>query len=92
MLIAGAIALGFIYPVLWRRKHHPLRNDPREKRLTLVQLLSRPVGFLLLVGGFVSLGDKAASGSSASLIMVIFGVGIASLPIFFKYKPEATHA
>ncbi|WP_035358208.1 hypothetical protein [Edaphobacter aggregans] len=91
LLIAGAIALGFIYPVLWRRKHPPLRNDPREKRLTLVKLLSRPIGFLLLIAGFVSLGDKASSGSS-SLIMVVIGVGIASLPIFFKYKPEATHA
>ncbi|WP_157467266.1 hypothetical protein [Edaphobacter aggregans] len=31
LLIAGAIALGFIYPVLWRRKHHPLlKRSARE--------------------------------------------------------------
>ena len=31
-----AVGVGIVYPVWWRSKHHPYREDEREKRTRLI--------------------------------------------------------
>ena len=49
-----AVGAGIAYPVWWRAKHHPYRDDPCEKRTRLVSVTCRTVAFVSLVGFMVS--------------------------------------
>ena len=51
---AVAVGAGIVYPVWWRSKHHPYREDSREKRTRLMSVVSRTVAFVSFVGFMVS--------------------------------------
>jgi uncharacterized membrane protein len=53
-VVVLAVGLGILYPVWWRAKHHPYREDGREKRTRLVVLTCRTVAFVSLVGFMVT--------------------------------------
>jgi hypothetical protein len=53
-VVAVVVGTGIAYPVWWRSKHHPYREDAREKRTRLVSVVCRTVAFLSLVGFMVS--------------------------------------
>src|SRR6266481_1686783 len=36
IVVAVAVGTGIVYPVWWRSKHHPYREDAREKRTRLI--------------------------------------------------------
>lgn len=53
-VMAVATGVGIVYPVWWRSKHHPYREDEREKRTRLVVLSCRTAAFVSFVGFMVS--------------------------------------
>src|SRR5437773_4095341 len=53
-IVALAVGVGIVYPVWWRSRHHPYREDGREKRSRLIAVACRTVAFLSLVGFMVS--------------------------------------
>ena len=53
-VVAVAVGTGIVYPVWWRSKHHPYREDAREKCTRLISVTCRTVAFASLVGFMVS--------------------------------------
>jgi peptidoglycan/LPS O-acetylase OafA/YrhL len=53
-VVAVAVGTGIVYPVWWRSKHHPCREDAHEKRTRLISVTCRIVAFASLVGFMVS--------------------------------------
>ncbi len=53
-VVTIAVGVGIVYPVWWRSKHHPYREDGREKRTRLVVVTCRTVAFVSFVGFMVS--------------------------------------
>src|SRR5438046_8431463 len=44
-LVVVALSVGVIYPMWWRSKHHPYREDGREKRALRIAVVCRIVAF-----------------------------------------------
>jgi len=53
-IVVLAVGVGIVYPVWWRSKHHPGREDGREKRARRIAVVCRTVAFASLVGVMVS--------------------------------------
>ena len=53
-VVAVAVGVGIVYPAWWRSKHHPYREDKREKRTRLITLTCRTAAFVSLVAFMVS--------------------------------------
>jgi peptidoglycan/LPS O-acetylase OafA/YrhL len=53
-VVVLSLGVGIVYPVWWRSKHHPYREDRREKRTRRIAVACRTVAFVLLVGVMVS--------------------------------------
>jgi hypothetical protein len=72
-VVAVAVGAGIAYPVWWRSKRHPYREDAREKRTRLISATCRTVAFISLVGLMVSwvLGTD----SSAWIALVFLAAG-----------------
>jgi hypothetical protein len=85
-LLLAALGGGIIYPVLYRRKHHPMRADAHERRYTLVQLVGRTLGFIGIVGGLLALNMGTERAVAVAPFLVILGVMCASASIFFRYE------
>ena len=54
VVVGIALGVGIVYPVWWRSKHHPCREDGREKRARRIAAVCRTVAFASLVGVMVS--------------------------------------
>lgn len=54
LIVVVALSVGVIYPVWWRSKHHPYREDGREKRARRIAVVCRAVAFVSLVGVMAS--------------------------------------
>ena len=53
-IVVLAVGVGIVYPVWWRSRHHPYREDGREKRTRLIAAACRTLAFVSLVGVMVS--------------------------------------
>ena len=53
-IVVLAVGVGIVYPVWWRSRHHPYREDRREKRTRLIAMVCRTVAFASFVGVMVS--------------------------------------
>lgn len=53
-VVVLALGAGIVYPVWWRSKYHPYREDGCEKRTRLVVVTCRTVAFVSFVGFMVS--------------------------------------
>ena len=53
-VVSVAVGAGILYPIWWRSKHHPYREDRREMRTRLISVTCRTVAFVSLVGFMVS--------------------------------------
>jgi peptidoglycan/LPS O-acetylase OafA/YrhL len=62
-VVVLALGVGIVYPVWWRSKHHPYREDGREKRARRIAVVCRTAAFVSLIGAMVGwvLGSKASS-------------------------------
>src|SRR5689334_20743821 len=45
IVVVVALSVGIIYPLWWRSKHHPWRDDGREKRARWIAVICRTVAF-----------------------------------------------
>jgi uncharacterized membrane protein len=79
LIVVVALSVGVIYPVWWRSKHHPYREDAREKRTCLIAVTCRTVAFISLVGLMVSWA--LGTDSSAWIALVFLAAGITALII-----------
>src|SRR5438477_7134476 len=53
-IVVLAVGVGIVFPVWWRSRHHPYREDGREKRTRLIAVVCRTAAFVSLVGFMVS--------------------------------------
>jgi len=53
-VVVLSLGVGVIYPMWWRSKHHPYREDWREKRARRIAVVCRIVAFVSLIGAMVS--------------------------------------
>jgi archaellum biogenesis protein FlaJ (TadC family) len=74
-----AVGLGIVYPVWWRSKHHPYREDAREKRTRLISVTCRTIAFVSLVGFMVSW--VVGTDDSAWIVLVLLAAGTTALII-----------
>ena len=79
-----ALSVGIIYPVWWRSKHHPYREDGREKRARRIAVVCRTVAFVSLVGALVSWVVGSNVGSWVAL--TFFAMGAAALIVSFEVE------
>ena len=81
-VVAVALGAGIVYPVWWRSRHHPYREDGREKRTRLITLACRTVAFVSLVGVMVSW--VVGSDVSSWIALAFLAAGAASLIVAFE--------
>lgn len=78
-VVAVVVGTGIVYPVWWRSKHHPYREDAREKRTRRVSVVCRTVAFVSLVGFMVSW--VVGTDDSAWVALVFLAAGTTALII-----------
>jgi hypothetical protein len=72
-VVAIAIGAGIVYPVWWRSKHHPYREDAGEKRTRLISVTCRTVAFISLVGLMLSWALGTDSSAWTALVFLVAG-------------------
>lgn len=88
LIVLVALSVGVIYPVWWRSKHHPYREDEREKRARLVAVVCRTVAFVSLVGVIVSwvVGSSVSSWIALALFATGASAFIVGLEVEERWK------
>jgi len=81
-VVAVALGAGIVYPVWWRSRHHPYREDGREKRTRLIAVVCRTVAFVSLVGVMVSW--FVGSDVSSWIALAFLAAGTATLIVAFE--------
>jgi len=81
-VVAVALGAGIVYPVWWRSRHHPYREDGREKRTRLIAVVCRTVAFVSAVGVMVSW--VVGSDVSSWIALAFLAAGAAALIIAFE--------
>ena len=83
LVVVIGVAVGIIYPLWWRSKHHPYREDGREQRTRRIAVACRTVAFVSLVGFMVSwvVGSDVSSWIAlaflaAGVIALIVGIEV----------------
>lgn len=83
-VVALAVGVGIVYPVWWRSKHHPYREDGREQRSRCVAAVCRIVAFVSLVGFMVSL--VVGSGVSSWIALALLAAGAVAFVVGFEVE------
>jgi peptidoglycan/LPS O-acetylase OafA/YrhL len=81
-VVAVALGAGIVYPVWWRSRHHPYREDGREKRTRLIAVVCRTVAFVSAVGVMVSW--VVGSDVSSWIALAFLAAGAAALIVAFE--------
>ena len=81
-IVVLAVGVGIVYPVWWRSRHHPYREDGREKRTRLIALVCRTVAFVSSVGVMVSW--VVGSDVSSWIALAFLAAGAAALIVAFE--------
>ncbi len=81
------LAYGVIYPVRWRREHHPFRLEARERRYSMALLLGRSVGFASLMVAASCWDMSGAGPHHAAIVTTALTFLSFTFPIFMDYKP-----
>ena len=82
LIVVVALSVGVIYPVWWRSKHHPYREDRREKRARRIAVVCRTVAFLSLIGVLVSW--VVGSNVSSWIALAFLATGAAAFIVGFE--------
>jgi peptidoglycan/LPS O-acetylase OafA/YrhL len=83
-VVIVAVGVGIVYPVWWRSKHHPYREDGREKRTRLIAAACRTLAFVSLVGVMVSW--VVGSDLSSWIALAFLAVGGAAFVVGFEVE------
>jgi peptidoglycan/LPS O-acetylase OafA/YrhL len=81
-VVAVALGAGIVYPVWWRSRHHPYREDGREKRTRLIAVVCRTVAFVSAIGVMVSW--VVGSDVSSWIALAFLAAGAAALIVAFE--------
>jgi peptidoglycan/LPS O-acetylase OafA/YrhL len=81
-VVAVALGAGIVYPVWWRSRHHPYREDGREKRTRLIAVVCRTMAFVSAVGVMVSW--VVGSDVSSWIALAFLAAGAAALIVAFE--------
>jgi len=84
LVVAIAVAVGIIYPLWWRSKHHPYREDRREQRTRRLAVACRTVAFVSLVGFMVSW--VVGSDVSSWIALTFLAAGAAAFIVGFEVE------
>ena len=83
-VVVLALGVGIVYPLWWRSKHHPYREDGREKRTRLVAVTCRTVTFISLVAFMVSW--VVGSDLSSWIALAFLVAGVAAFIVGFEVE------
>ena len=83
-VVAIAVGVGIVYPVWWRSKHHPYREDGREQRSRCVAAVCQTVAFVSLVGFMVSW--VVGSGVSSWIALALLAAGVVAFVVGFEVE------
>jgi peptidoglycan/LPS O-acetylase OafA/YrhL len=83
-VVIVAVGVGIVYPVWWRSKHHPYREDGREKRTRLIAAACRTLAFVSLVGVMVS--RVVGSDLSSWILLAFLVAGGAAFVVGFEVE------
>lgn len=84
LVVAIAVAVGIVYPLWWRSKHHPYREDGREQRTRRTAVAFRTVAFVSLVGLMVSW--VVGSGVSSWIALTFLAAGVVALIVAIEVE------
>ena len=79
-----ALGVGIVYPGWWRSKHHPCREDGREKRARRIAVVCRTAAFASLVGVMVSW--VVGSNVSSWIALAFFATGSSAFIVSFEVE------
>ena len=82
VVVGIALGVGIVYPVWWRSKHHPYREDGREKRARRIAAVCRTVAFVSVIGVMVSW--VVGSDVSSWIALAFLAAGAAALIVAFE--------
>ena len=87
-IVVLAVGVGIVYPVWWRSRHHPYREDGREKRTRLIAVVCRTVAFASLVGFMVSwvVGTDVSSWIALAFLVTGAAVFIVGFEVEARWK------
>jgi peptidoglycan/LPS O-acetylase OafA/YrhL len=87
-IVVLAVGVGIVYPVWWRSRHHPYREDGREKRTRLIAMVCRTVAFVSFVGVMVSwvVGSDVSSWIALAFLAAGAAVLIIALEVDERWK------
>ena len=88
LVVVVALSVGIIYPLWWRSKHHPCRDDGREKRARWIAVICRTVAFLSLIGVMVSwvVGSNVSSWIALAFLATGAAAFIVGLEVEEQWK------
>jgi hypothetical protein len=86
IVLLAVLAYGIIYPVRWRRKHHPFRTEAREQRYSMALMLCRPVMFVSAVVAACCYAMAGVGPQHTLNVMIAFIFISATFPITLSYK------
>ena len=84
LIVVVALSVGVIYPMWWRSKHHPYREDGREKRARRIAVICRIVAFVSLIGVMVSW--VVGSNVSSWIVLAFLATGAAASIVGFEVE------
>jgi hypothetical protein len=87
IVLLAVLAYGIIYPVRWRREHHPFRTEAREQRYSLALMLGRSVMFVSLVVAACCYSMEGPGPQHTLDVMIALVFTSATFPITLSYKP-----
>jgi uncharacterized membrane protein len=88
IIVVLAVGLGIVYPVWWRSRHHPYREDRREKRTRLMGVTCRTVAFISLVGFMVSwvVGSSVSSWIALTFLAAVATAFVIGFEVEARWK------
>ncbi len=86
VVFLAVLAYGIIYPIRWRRRHHPLRTDPREQRYSMVLMVCRSVTFVSAVVAACCYSIDTVGAQRTMDVMIAAVFISATYPIAVSYK------
>jgi hypothetical protein len=86
IVLLAVLAYGIIYPVRWRRMHHPFRTEPREQRYSMALMLCRPVMFVSAVVAACCYAMEGVGPQHTLNVMIALVFISATFPVTLNYK------
>ena len=89
-VICAAVGIGVVYPLLWRARHNPDRQQIQEKWLVGVVIVCRSIGVFLAVAAAVAWATLDDQSMRTARLAWVFAFSFVALTCFLvSLYPEA---